>query len=271
MLAERTVALEERKVEKIDTEVAFILHRAELSSQIQRLIQELGRGEPLAEPLRWLRKNINASRTSEQLGKYEQSFNKSMLPNVQSRLQEKSDAEEQAKRETEATSKIAAIMKENKRKAVLLQREKEQEERRYKRAKISELRAFLKTVDYYLRRKDLQEGEDLVLLLQQLKIIEPIEGSLFPRVSNELAKGYWLRDRWLGWLRYNPPIRDFVDYGAEIDGWSNKVSGGRIYKWLGEVQYWTSWTNVRPLLQAKRAQILHEITVLASSRNIEKG
>ena len=271
MLAERTVALEERKVEKIDTEVAFILHRAELSSQIQRLIQGLGRDEPLAEPLRWLRKNINASRTSEQLGKYEQSFNKSMLPNVQSRLQEKSDAEEQAKRETEATSKIAAIMKENKRKAVLLQREKEQEERRYKRAKISELRTFLKTVDYYLRRKNLQEGEDLVLLLQQLKIIEPIEGSLFPRVSNELAKGYWLRDRWSGRLRYNPPIRNFVDYGAEIDGWSNKVSGGRIYKWLGEVQYWTSWTNVRPLLQAKRAQILHEITVLASSRNIEKG
>jgi len=271
MLAERTVALEERKVEKIDTEVAFILHRAELSSQIQRLIQELGRGEPLAEPLRWLRKNINASRTSEQLGKYEQSFNKSMLPNVQSRLQEKSDAEEQAKRETEATSKIAAIMKENKRKAVLLQREKEQEERRYKRAKISELRAFLKTVDYYLRRKNLQEGEDLVLLLQQLKIIEPIEGSLFPRVSNELAKGYWLRDRWLGRLRYNPPIRDFVDYGAEIDGWSNKVSGGRIYKWLGEVQYWTSWTNVRPLLQAKRAQILGEITMLAGNRNMEKG
>jgi len=271
MLAERTVALEERKVEKIDTEVAFILHRAELSSQIEALIQKLGRGEPLAAPLRWLRKNIDSSRTPEELSQYEESFNKSMLPKVQLRLQEKKNTEEQAKREKETAKWIATLTKENKWKAVLLQREKKQEERRYKRVKISELRAFLKTVDYYLRRKDLQEGEDLVLLLQQLKIIEPIEGSLFPRVSNELAKGYWLRDRWLGWLRYSPPIRDFVDYGAEIDGWSNKVSGGRIYKWLGEVQYWTSWTNVRPLLQAKRAQILHEIAVLASSRNIEKG
>ena len=270
MLAERTVALEERKVGKIDTEVAFILHRAELSSQIQRLIQELGRGEPLAEPLRWLRKNINASRTSEQLGNYEQSFNKSMLPNVQLRLKEKSDAEEQAEREKKTAKEMAAIMKESKQKAVLLQREKEQEERRYKRAKISELRAFLKTVDYYLRRKDLWEGKDPVLILQQLRIIQPVEGLMFPRVSDELAKGYWLRDRWSGRLRYSPPIRDFVDYGAEIDGWSNKVSGGRIYKWSGEVQYWTSWTNVWPLLQAKRAQILHEIAMISASKNIKK-
>jgi hypothetical protein len=255
MLAERTVALEERKVEKIDTEVAFILHHAELSSQIQRLIQELDRGEPLAEPLRWLRKNIDASRTPEQLGIYEESFNKSTFPNVQLRLKEKSDSGEQAKRETEATRKIAAIMKENKRKAARVQKEQEQVGRRQNKAKVMELRAYLKQIDYYLRRKDLREGEDPILILQQLRIIQPVEGSIFPRVSEKIVRGNWLRNGWTGYLYYSPPIRDFVDYGAEIDGWSNKVSGGRIYKWLEDVRFWTSWTNVWPLLQAKRLYI----------------
>jgi hypothetical protein len=59
-----------------------------------------------------------------------------------------------------------------------------------------------------------------------------------------------------------PPIHDFVDYGANIQKWSTKVSGGRIYKWSGEVRFWASWTNVWPLLQAKKTQILGEITIL---------
>lgn len=54
-LAQRAVAMEEKKVEQVGSEMAFILHRAEMSFRIQGLIKELGRGEPLAQPLRWLR------------------------------------------------------------------------------------------------------------------------------------------------------------------------------------------------------------------------
>jgi hypothetical protein len=270
-LTERAAVIEEKKVERIDDQTAFILHRAELSSQIQRLIQELGRQEPLAAPLRWLRKNIDSSRTPEELSRYEESFNKSTLPKVKLRLQEKRNAEEQAKREKEAAKWVAGITKEIERKAEIRKKEQKQKEREQRKDEILKLRACLEQINYYLGRKELREGEDPVLILQQLQIVQPVEGSRFLKVSDKPVKGDWAGDRWMGLLYYNPPIHDFVDYGAEIDGWSNKVSGGRIYKWSGEVQYWTSWTNVWPLLQAKRAQILHEIAVLASSRNIEKG
>lgn len=207
------------------------------------------------------------------MGKYEESFSKSTLPKVQLRLKEKSDAEEQAKRQKEAAEKITATMKEYSQRAVWLKKEREQKERIQRKAKISELRAFLKQINYYLNRKDLQENEDPVLILQQLRIIQPVEGSIFPRVSDEITKGYWLRDRWSGKPCYSPPVHDFVDYGAAINGWSSKVSGGRIYKWSEEVRSWTSWTNVWPLLQAKKTQILGEIARLTSSKskNVEKA
>ena len=270
IIAERTASLEGRKVEQIDDETAFILHRAELSFQIQGLIQELGRGEPLIEPLRWLRGKVNASRTLEQLGKYEESFNKSMLLKVQLRLQEKSDAEEQAKREKASVKAIAAAMKESKQRATCIQNEKEQEERRQIKAKTLELRAYLKQIDYYLRRKDLREGEDPVLVLQQLRVIQPVEGHLFPLLSKEPVKGYWLMDRLSGKPKYNPPIHNFTDYGCKIDGLLKMVVDSKIYEGSGEVQFWTSWKNIWPLLQAKRAQILGEIAMLSGGKNIKK-
>ena len=252
-------------------QTAFILHRAKLSSQIQRLIQELGRQEPLTAPLRWLRKNVDSSRTPKELNQYEESFNKSTLPKVKLRLQEKRNAEAQAKREKETAKWVARFTKDIERKAEIMKKEQKQKEREQRKAEILKLRACLEQINCYLGRKELRTGEDLVLILQQLQIVQPVEGSRFLKVSNEPVKGYWLRDRWMGLPYYNPPINDFVDYGAEIDGWSNKVSGGRIYKWLGEVQYWTSWTKVWPLLQAKRAQILGEIAMLAGNKNMEKG
>ena len=271
ILAERTVALESRKVDRIETEVAFIFHRAELSSQIERLIQELGRGEPLAKPLRWLREKINTSRASEQLGNYEQVFNKSTLPSVQSRLREKSAAEQQAKREIEAARKTAAMVKENKQEAAWVRKEQEQAGKRQNKAKVIELRACLRQIDYYLGRKELRKGEDPVLILQQLKIVQSVEGSRFLKVSNKPVKGYWLRDRRMGLPYYNPPIHDFIDHGATIQWLSNEVTNGKLYKWLREVRYWTSWKNIWPLLQAKRTQILSEIAVLAGNKNMEKG
>ena len=268
-LNERAAVIEEKKVERIDDQIAFILHRAELSSQIQGHIQELGRKEPLAEPLRWLRGKVNSSRTKEKLDKYEESFNTSMLPNVRLRLKEKNDAEEQAKREKESAKWITTVKKEIERKATFTQKAKDQDERKRRKDETLKLRANLKPINYYLNRKDLREGEDPVLILQHIQIIQPVEGSIFLKVSDKPVKGYWLRDRWSGKPKYVPPMRDFINYGATIWRWS-EVTNGRIYKWSGEVQFWTSWTNVWPLLQAKRTQILREIATLTGSNNVEK-
>jgi len=270
VLTERAAVIEKKKVERIDDQTAFILHRAELSSKIQGLIQELGRGEPLAAPLRFLRDNVDSSRTSEQLSQFEESFTKSTLPKVQLRLQEKKDAEAQAKREKESANWITAVKKESERKATLAQKAKEQDERKQRKDETLKLRACLKQINYYLGRKELREGEDPVLTLQQLQIVQPVEGSRFLKVSNKPVKGYWLRDRWMGLLYYNPPIHDFIDYGATIQWWSNEVMNGKRYKWSREVRYWTSWTNVWPLLQARRTQIPREIAALTGSNNVEK-
>ncbi len=255
VLTERAAVIEVKKVERIDDQTAFILHRAELSSKIQGLIQELGRGEPLAAPLRFLRDNVDSSRTSEQLSQYEESFNRSTLPKVQLRLKEKSDAEEQAKREKEAAKWFAGITKESERKTTLAQKAKEQDERKRRKGETLKLRACLKQINYYLGRKKLRDGEDPVLTLQQLQIVQPVEASIFPRVSEKIVRGDWFRNGWTGYSYYSPPMRDFVDYGAKIEGLSNKVSGGRIYKWSKDVRFWTSWTNVWPLLEAKKLYI----------------
>ena len=278
---ERAAVIEEKKIERINDQTAFILYRAELSSQIQRLTQELGRGEPLTEPLRWLRKNIDSSRKSEQLSQFEESFNKYTLPKVKLRLQEKKNAEAQVKREKETAKWVAGITKEierksesrkkeTERKGALERKERQQKEDKQIKDEVLKLKEDLKPINYYLNRKDLREGEDPVLTLQQLQIVQPVEGSMFLKVLDKPVKGYWLRDRWSGQLKYVPPMRDFVDYGANIQRWSNEVTNGRIYKWLGEVQFWTSWTNVWALLQAKRVQILREIAALTGSNNAEK-
>jgi hypothetical protein len=108
----------------------------------------------------------------------------------------------------------------------------------------------------------LREGEDPVLILQQLQVVQPVEGSTFLKVSDKPVKGYWLRDRWSGKSKYIPPVRDFVDYGATIQRWSSQVTNGRLYKWSDEVQYWTTWAKVWPLLQAKKEKILEKIARL---------
>ncbi len=269
-LNERAAVIEEKKVERIDDQTAFILHRAELSSKIQGLIQELGRGEPLAAPLRFLRKNIVSSRTPEELSQYEESFNKSTLPKVQLRLQEKRNAEEQARREKEAAKWIAALIKGTEQKAALLKKEREHKENKRKKDEILKLRVCLKQINYYLGRKELREDDDPVLTLQQLQIVQPVVGWRFLKVSDKPVKGDWARDRWTGKPKYIPPICDFVDYGANIQRWSNEVTNGKIYWWWREVQYWTSWTNVWPLLQAKKTNILGEIAALTDSNNVEK-
>jgi len=159
----------------------------------------------------------------------------------------------------------AKSAKENERQAAIRKKEQEQIERKRKMDKVRELRACLKPINHYLGRKWLREGEDPVLILQQLQIIKPVEGVRFLKVSDKPVKGCWQRDRWSGQVNYLPPMRDFVDYGANILRWS-EVSNGRIYKWSEEVQFWTSWVAVWPLLQAKRAQYLRQIAFLFTTR-----
>ncbi len=263
-LNKRAAVIEGKNVQRIDDQAAFILHRAELGSQIQRLIQELGRGEPLIALLKWLHKNTDSSRTVEELSKYEESFNKSMLPKVKLRLEEKKNAEEQAKREKENVRWIATVTKEYERQTALEKKEQKREENKRRRDNILKLKESLKPINYYLGRKELKEGEDLVLILQQLYIIQPVEGWASLRVSDKSVQGHWRRNRWSGKLEYMTPIRDFVDYGASIQ--LSKVTNGRLYKWSGEVKFWTTWTNVWPLLRAKKAQILGEIARLAANK-----
>jgi predicted transcriptional regulator len=262
VLTERAAAIEEKKVEQIDDQTAFILHRAELSSQIQRMIQELGRGEPLLDPLKWLRSNIDSSRTPEGLSQYEESFNKSTLPKVKSRLQEKKDAEERAKWEKETAKKIESVVKDIQRKGALERRERQQQQSKRIKDDVLKLRAEIRQINYYLGRKDLKEGEDPVFTLQQLKIIQPVEGWSSLKVSDKPVKGHWQRNRWMGKPEYMPPVRDFIDYGATIQRWSSQVTNGRFYKWSDEVQYWTTWAKVWPLLQAKKEKILEKIARL---------
>jgi hypothetical protein len=271
VLNERAATIREKKVEQIDAQTAFIFHRAELSLQIQGLIKELGQKEPLAEPLRWLLKNIDSSRTPEDLSQYEDSFNKTTLPKVELRLQEKKNAEEQVKREKETAKWLAEITKESERKAEIRKKEQKQREREQKKDEILKLRACLEQINYYLGRKELREGEDPVLILQELKIIQPVEGSMFLNVSDRPVKGYWLWHRQMSLPYYNPPIHDFIDCGATIQYWSNEVTNGKLYSWLREVRYWTSWEVVWPLLQAKRTKILSEIAALTGNKNMEKG
>ena len=160
--------------------------------------------------------------------------------------------------------------KENERQAAIRKKEQKQIERKRKMDKGRELRACIKQINYYLGRKELREGEDPVLILQQLQIVQPVEGSIYLKISDKSAKGYWARDSWPGKPKYNPPMRDFVNYGANIQRWSNIVTNGKIYWWWREVQFWTSWANVWPLLQAKKTNILGEIAALTGSNNVEK-
>ena len=180
------------------------------------------------------------------------------MPGVESTLiQIKEKKEEEAKK-----------AKENERQAAIRKKEQKQIERKRKMDKGRELRACIKQINYYLGRKELREGEDPVLILQQLQIVQPVEGLRFLKVSSKPVKGDWLRDKWSGKPKYSPPLHDFIDYGATIQLWSNEVTNGRIYRWFREVQSWTSWTNVWPLLQAKRAQIRGEITMLTGNKTM---
>ncbi len=169
------------------------------------------------------------------------------------------------KKEEEAKS-----AKENERQAAIRKKEQEQIERKRKMDKVRELQACLKPINRYLGRKELKEGEDPVLTLQQLQIVQPVEGVRFLKVSDKPVKGCWVRDRWSGKLKYSPPVHDFIDYGATIQRWSNEVTKGKLYKWFREVQSWTSWVAVWPLLQAKRTQYLRQIELLTGSNNVEK-
>lgn len=186
------------------------------------------------------------------------------------RLQEKKDTEERARQEKETAKWVAAMMKKIEQKAALAKKEQRQRETNRRKDEILKLKACLKQIDYYLGRKDLRNGEDPVLTLQQLQIIQPVEGSMFLKVSDKPVKGQWLRDRWSGMPYYMPPTKDFVDYGVVINGWTKEISGGKIHKWFGEIRHWTSWTNVWPLLQARRTQIPREIAALTGSNNVEK-
>lgn len=253
-LAERKADLEEKKVEQIDAVIDFTNSRAEFKFQLKKQIRELGREEPLVESLEWLFKEVKSAKTQDQLEKYRKSFERDLLLKIDSRLKEKYEAQERKSQEKEKAQKEA-----------LLQKEFEREDKRKRNAKISELREILKRVKYYLRRKELCEGEDPVLTLQQLKVIIHMKGFLNPSLSREFVKGRWSDES--GELKYIPPCCNFADhhYRRHNNAWIIE----RDYFFIHEVQTWTSWTNIRPLLEAKQIRLLDEINWLRSGENMD--
>ncbi len=181
---------------------------------------------------------------------------------MQLRLKEKRSAEERVKQEKENAKLIANLAKKFEQNLALIKKAKQQDEHKQRKDNILQLRARLKRINYYLGRKELRDGEDPVLTLQQLQIVQLVESSAFLFVSDKPVQGYWSRDLWSGKPKYTAPFNDFIDYGANIQQWTNEITNGRIYKWFEEVQSWTSWTNVWPLLLEKKTKYLREIAIL---------
>ena len=256
-LAKREADLEGKEVAQIDTKMDFIHNRAELSGQMKELIQKLGRDEPLVKPLRWLRDKVDSTRTQDQLEKYRKSFTGNLYPEIHSLLKYKYETKERIKQINDKARKDA-----------LLQKEREREEKRKKNEEISERREILKKLNHYLKREDLSEGEDPVLILQQLKVIVPVDRQILPSPSKEYARGQWIEES--GKLKYIPPDHRFIDHGSEYTRVGSFVifNVNKVYELSGEVQSWTSWDNVRHLLLAKKVKLLNEINRLTSSGDI---
>ena len=102
-----------------------------------------------------------------------------MLPKAQLRLQENRALEERIRWENEQAKQAKQVEKDRERSRKVLEREQERKERIQRKGQITKLKSLLKQIGYYLRRKELKEGEDPVLTLQQLQIIKPVEGSVF--------------------------------------------------------------------------------------------
>jgi predicted transcriptional regulator len=111
-------------------------------------------------------------------------------------------------------------------------KKKKEEEKKQRNIELGKLKARLKGISYYLRRKrfDAEAKEDPIVILQQLKVISPTGFYLGP------VQGSWESNGLDGKTEYKPPIRDFVDMGGKPHSHS-------------EIKMWLNWQAIYPLLQ----------------------
>ena len=118
---------------------------------------------------------------------------------------------------------------------------KKVEEKKQRNIELGKLKARLKEINYYLRRKrfDAAAKEDPILILQKLGVISPTGFDLSP------TKGSW-EFNWLsGKLEYKPPTRNFAD------------KFGKMYSYH-DIQTWVNWQTIYPLLQIAYEQLQAE-------------
>ena len=115
---------------------------------------------------------------------------------------------------------------------------KKEEEKRQRNIELGKLKARLKGISYYLRRKrfDAEAKEDPILILQQLGVIS-LTGFHLGSVQ-----GSWESNGLDGKTEYKPPIRDFVDMGGKPHSHS-------------EIKMWVNWQAIYPLLQMAHEQL----------------
>jgi hypothetical protein len=115
---------------------------------------------------------------------------------------------------------------------------KKEEERKQRNIELGKLKAMLKRISYYLRRKrfDAEAKEDPILILQQLGVISLTGFHL------GLTQGSWESNGLDGKTEYKPPIRDFVDMGGKPHSYS-------------EIKMWVNWQAIYPLLLMAHEQL----------------
>jgi len=122
-----------------------------------------------------------------------------------------------------------------------IKKEKEEKERQ-RNIELGKLKARLKEISYYLRRKrfDAAAKEDPILILQKLGVISPTGFDQRP------VKGGWESNWPPGRLEYKPPTRYFVDIV------------GKTHSYL-DIKTWVNWQAIHPLLKTANEKIQTEI------------
>ena len=176
-------------------------------------------------------------------------INNEQLKNWMAELSEdrrKIEAGKQPEKLWEVSISIIFDMSSLERELAEIQKKKE-EEKKQRNIELGRLKAKLKEISYYLRRKrfDAAAKEDPIVILQQLGVISPTGFYLGP------VQGSWESNGLDGKTEYKPPIRDFVDMGGKPHSYS-------------EIKMWVNWQAIYPLLQMAHEQLQAAVKRLES-------
>jgi 23S rRNA pseudoU1915 N3-methylase RlmH len=183
-------------------------------------------------------------------------INNEQLDNWMAELSEdrrKIEAGKQPEKLWELSFSITFDMSSLERELAEIQKKKE-EEKKQRNIELGRLKAKLKEISYYLRRKrfDAAAKEDPIVILQQLGVISPTGFYLWP------AQGSWESNGLDGKTEYKPPIRDFVDMSGKPHSYS-------------DIKMWVNWQAIYPLLQMVHEQLQAEVKRLGYEKSSQYG